>query len=326
MMDAMKWPRAGLISKMITAGGDRTAGLRRRLLAAPFLVFSLWILATVAVHDPGATGNAGSRLLFDGFSLAVLIFAFACVAVVWWITASSLQALALAGRDAARGGPASPDGPRSGEAASGDEQRFTADAAHAFKTPLTVLDLRLQRGEQGATIDWPAARADLAALNRAVSGHLALSRVGRAHAPCATGEINLARLAREAAAAFAPTIERRGRDIEVAAPSAVMILCAEAGELREMLDALIDNAVIHGAGKILIALSQELDRVVLTVSDRGTGVAAESREAVFDRFRKLDFTSAGVGLGLAIVRQIARRHGGEARFIEAATVEVRLRG
>ncbi len=60
------------------------------------------------------------------------------------------------------------------------------------------------------------------------------------------------------------------------------------------------------------------------MADQGAGVPEAEREAMFERFRQRDASRGGAGLGLAIVRQAARNHGGEAHFVGASTVEVRL--
>jgi two-component system sensor histidine kinase QseC len=187
-----------------------------------------------------------------------------------------------------------------------------------------VLDLRLQRAEQGGHSDWAAVRADLAELSRVVSGLLTLSRADRSGAFRGETEINLTRLAREAAAAFSPRLEAEGRRIEVEAPDDPLRLNGEAGELKEMLYALIDNALTHGAGRVLISLAADGPVIVLTVGDEGAGVV--DGETMFERFHKGDGASPGAGLGLAIVRQTARGHGGEARFVAPAVVEVQLAG
>jgi len=207
-----------------------------------------------------------------------------------------------------------------------NEKRFTAEAAHALRTPLAVLDLRLQRAEQGGVADWPAVRADVAELTRVVSGLLALSRADRARAFRASSPVNLTRVVREAAAALAPSLERDHRAIAVEAPDETLSLGGDAGELREMVFALIENALTHGRGDVVATLRREAGETVLTVLDEGDGIAPEVRETVFERFHKLEATSPGAGLGLAIVRQTARNHGGEARFVGGAAVEVRLRG
>ncbi len=277
-----------------------------------------------------------------------LIFTLAAViglVAAWLIAAWSLRPLRRAAREAAAVGPDNPVRLTIGKLpaeirplatavnraldrvseAYGNEKRFTAEAAHALRTPLTVLDLRLQRAQAKGEIDWQAVRADIAELTRVISGLLALARADRSSAFRGTGEVNLTRLVREAAASVAPALERDCRPIELAAPPDALIVHGDQGELFEMVVALLDNALIHGRGRILVELSRGDDQTaVLRVSDQGDGVAGEEREAVFERFHKLDAATGGAGLGLAIVRQTARGHGGEARFLDGASVEVVL--
>ncbi len=281
------------------------------------------------------------------FAPGVLFVLFAGVGLVavWMVAAWSLRPLDVAAREAARIGPERPNArltldrlpeeirpmalavnaalDRVAEAYA-DEKRFTAEAAHALRTPLAVLDLRLQRAEQGGRIDWPAVRADLTELSRVTAGLLALSRADRARHLRAVAEVNLTRLAREAAAAFSPRLEGADRSIEVQAPDQAVMVKGDAGELREMVFALIDNALAHGAGAVVLGLNRERFEVLLRISDDGAGVPPDQREAVFERFHKADAASPGAGLGLAIVRQIARNYGGDACFTGTATVEVRL--
>jgi two-component system, OmpR family, sensor histidine kinase TctE len=296
--------------------------------------------------NPGRTDLDLWGQLSD-FAPAALFVAVALVGLVvaWLVAAWSLRPLDRAAREAAAIGPerlgarltttglpaevrplaeAVNLGLDRVAAAYAGEKRFTAEAAHALRTPLAVLDLRLQRAEQGGQVDWPAVRAHLAELGRLVAGLLTLARADRAELFRAPAEVNLSRLAREAAAAFAPRLEAAGRTIEVAAPEAPVVVDGDAGELREMLYALIDNALVHGAGPVLVSLRGEGARAAVVVSDAGPGVPPAAREAVFERFHKQDAVSPGAGLGLAIVRQIARGHGGEARFVAAAAVEARL--
>ncbi len=206
----------------------------------------------------------------------------------------------------------------------GAEKRFTAEAAHALRTPLTVLDLRLQRAQSEGQVDWPAVRADVSELTRLISGLLTLARADRSRLFRETSEVNLTRLVREAAASVTPALERAGRRIEVVAPDPAVTLRGDRGELFELVVALFDNALLHGRGRIIAELTRVDTQAVLRVRDEGDGVAAEARESVFERFHKLDAASSGAGLGLAIVRQAARGHGGEARFLDGAVVEVIL--
>ena len=203
------------------------------------------------------------------------------------------------------------------------ERRFTADAAHALRTPLSVLDLRLQRAQAGGHVDWPVVRADLAELARVVTALLALSRADRVSGPEPHAALNLARMVREVAAAISPALEAEGRGLGVSAP-ATLSLKGDAGELRDLLYALLDNARVHGRGEVSVMLHQVEARAVLIVRDQGDGVPEAERERMFERFRQRDASRGGAGLGLAIVRQAARNHGGEAHFSGPAEIEVRL--
>ena len=82
-----------------------------------------------------------------------------------------------------------------------------------------------------------------------------------------------------------------------------------------MIRNLLENAKRHGAPPIQVRLSCTGGRAELAVCDHGPGVPEAERERVFDAFYRHTGTKeiAGAGLGLALVRQIARRHGGEAR-------------
>jgi signal transduction histidine kinase len=97
--------------------------------------------------------------------------------------------------------------------------------------------------------------------------------------------------------------------------------------LRRMVRNLIENAQQHGSPPIEVTVRRDGDRAALTVSDGGEGIAASERERVFAPFyRPRGTLSSGSGLGLALVRQIARQHGGDAQASAAlaSTIEVRL--
>jgi signal transduction histidine kinase len=135
--------------------------------------------------------------------------------------------------------------------------------------------------------------------------------------------VNLARLLRETVADLQPAFDANGRSVVVDAPERLEVH-AEARGLRDVIEALIDNALCHGAGVVTVRLESRRDWRILTVEDEGPGVDADLWERVFERFQKLDPNSHGAGLGLAIVRQTARSLGGDARLIGAAAVEVVL--
>ena len=299
--------------------------------------------------------RALGRVFLDEALDWLLVFvplAMASFALVWLIGWWSLRPLARASRQAAAIGPANPAGrlytdvlpreirplvkavngalERLDQAYAAQRQlverldhayaaqrRLTADAAHELRTPLAVLSLRLQRAKLDAA-DWPAMERDLAQMSRLVGQLLELARVedpARLKDSAGLGPVNLARLAREAAAMVLPLAEERKRALEVEA-AAVVSLPGRPDELRDAMRNLMENALVHGGGAVRVSVREEpgdgTDRwAVVEVADQGPGIAEELRDAVFDRFRKAVPTSPGAGLGLAIVRQVVSAHGGE---------------
>ena len=83
--------------------------------------------------------------------------------------------------------------------------------------------------------------------------------------------------------------------------------------LRRMIRNLIENAKLHGQPPIEVTVAKQDDRAVLNVLDHGPVIAEEARERLFSPFYRIPGSCAtkGSGLGLALVRQIARRHGGD---------------
>lgn len=206
------------------------------------------------------------------------------------------------------------------------ERRITANAAHELRTPLTVLSLRLQRARLGKpTIDWEGIEADIARMSRLVSQLLDLARKEAVQSP-AVDQVNLARLVREAAAAVVPLAESKVRAIQVVADEPLASRGA-ADDLRDMFRNLIENALIHGLGTVTVeAKSFDGGTALITVADEGSALPKEANESLFERFRKGSSTGGGAGLGLSIVRHVARLHGGDVRFLPVnhTVVEIRL--
>lgn len=87
--------------------------------------------------------------------------------------------------------------------------------------------------------------------------------------------------------------------------------------LRRLTRNLIENAERHGTPPVEVEVGREGQQATLTVSDRGQGVAETDRERVFAPFFRIagDQPTPGTGLGLTLVRQIARQHGGEVQWV-----------
>ena len=126
---------------------------------------------------------------------------------------------------------------------------------------------------------------------------------------------------------------RRTSNIEVdASQVSAGRVHGNAGALERMVRNLTENAVRYARGRIALGLSQADGRVMLSVGDDGPGIDAQDRERVLERFVRLDESrgrrTGGAGLGLAIVREVAVSHGGDATLGESPLgglrVEVRL--
>ena len=121
-----------------------------------------------------------------------------------------------------------------------------------------------------------------------------------------------------------PMAEEKGREITVDARDELMVF-GSSDNLRDMLRNLLENALFHGAGSIGVTLrigtsSDGGDNsVVMEVMDEGLGVPPAKRELVFERFRKAGQSSPGAGLGLAIVREVVRMHGGTVSFVPVSS-------
>ena len=277
--------------------------------------------------------------------LTVIVpFALLGLALIWLISWWSLRPIARASHEAARVGPGRPDMRISAgglpreiqplvEAVNGaldrlsrayaTERRLTADAAHELRTPLAVLNLRLQRARLTGNTDWAAVERELAQMGRLVDQLLDLARkesLARERPAEDHPVVNLSRIVREAAATVLPLMETAGRELEVDVPDSVPVR-GNSDDLRDMVRNLLENAILHGRGKVTARIESagagaatDSNRITIEVADEGPGVPAGQEEAVFQRFHRLNAETPGSGLGLAIVRHVARSHGGDAHF------------
>jgi two-component system, OmpR family, sensor kinase len=216
------------------------------------------------------------------------------------------------------------------------QRDFVGNAAHQLRTPLTGLRLRLESA--GLKTDDPALRRDLEAgereadrLARTVTDLLTLAREGQPPAPARP--LPLARAARAALERWESVAAERDRDLRLRDDSAGAAVVASDEDVAVVLDNLVENALEHSpeGGRVTIALSADAAWGRIAVLDSGRGLAPGEEERVFDRFfrgRSKAERPRGSGLGLTIVRALARRWGGEATIANrpegGARAEVRL--
>lgn len=206
----------------------------------------------------------------------------------------------------------------------GSLRRFTADASHELKTPLTVL-----RGGIERSVTHPQTPPDVLAIldetltevNRMtemVDSLLMLARADEGRAPLHEDLFDLRELLAEAAETASLLGEQAGVDVDVAEPSAPIVLAADQARIRQLLMNLLTNAIKYtpAGGKVAIGCRVEGQMVQLDVMDTGIGIAPGDLPHIFDRFWRADAARSrtgsrpGVGLGLAICQWIAEAHGG----------------
>src|SRR3989442_1910707 len=188
----------------------------------------------------------------------------------------------------------------------GAHKMLLANASHELRTPLARIRMAVELMKQNAD---PKRKAelerDVAELDALIDEILLVSRLDAVKELDTDEEVDLLALAAEECARYDDT-QLDGEPLTVRGDPRL---------LRRMIRNLLENAKRHGAPPIQVRLSCTGGRAELAVCDHGPGVPEAERERVFDAFYRHTGTKeiAGAGLGLALVRQIARRHGGEAR-------------
>ncbi|GAA3719480.1 hypothetical protein GCM10022224_101700 [Nonomuraea antimicrobica] len=186
-------------------------------------------------------------------------------------------------------------------------KRFVADAAHELRSPIATLRARLELAAPSELTK--EALADVERLQSLAADLLMLAKLD-AGEPLRAAELDLGQVAAEASLRARRRPEVRVElDIE---PDVVMK--GSNAHLDRLITNLADNAVRHAASSVRVRVAAEAGVALLEVRDDGPGIPLDQREAVFDRFTRLDEARArdagGAGLGLPIARDIAHLHEG----------------
>ncbi|WP_405555347.1 HAMP domain-containing histidine kinase [Streptomyces canus] len=194
------------------------------------------------------------------------------------------------------------------------QRRFVADASHELRSPIASLRTQLEvAAAHPELLDLDGAVEDTVRLQHLAADLLLLARLDAGERG-AGARVELAALARDRAAGRAGVTVRA---------DAVEVMGSR-GQLERVLDNLLDNAGRHARSAVVVTVRRDGDRnAVVEVGDDGDGVPAGDRERIFERFVRLDEARArddgGAGLGLAIARDVAARHGGTLTVRDAPT-------
>ncbi len=287
-------------------------------VAAPLAAFSgladrMWLGLLLALGVAIALGVAGAALLAQVF-LAPLKRLTAAARHLE--TNSTTARLDVPGLDPDLKGLAEAfNGALERLAAATEQQRhFIARASHALRTPLAALlsqaevALRKERTAQ----DYKVMLDDLATSARdstkLVDGLLALSRADATTTPAERTSVDVNDLLFETKRLFDARARAKSIDLAVSAPEGATVVASRT-RLRELLDALLDNALTYTPEGGVVRV--EVRDSTLEVRDSGPGIPAAEREQVFERFFRGSSAKGtpGSGLGLSVVRAIAEAEG-----------------
>ena len=195
---------------------------------------------------------------------------------------------------------------------------FVADVSHEIRTPLTgilgAVDLLDDASPDAMRTSLaPLIKKESTRLSALVQQILDLARLEREGEVLNRSKTDLVDLAREVVGKYG--VELR---LGEGADGAKSVMC-DAQLVMQALSNLVENAIRHsGSKEIAVICDADAKRVSLAVEDHGVGVPQDEAPRIFERFHRVDPARAaetgGAGLGLAIVRRIARMHGGDATY------------
>jgi signal transduction histidine kinase len=195
------------------------------------------------------------------------------------------------------------------------DARFAADVSHELRSPVTAMMTTVEVLEQDDPV--PGRRSESVALlrrevhrlNHALEQLLALGRLEagvdeQERQPLELGEL------------LSNTVAQTHRPLSLLVPPGAPVpVEGDKGALRRTVVNLLDNADTHGGGVTRVALAQNGSWAVVTVDDAGPGVPEGERQRIFERFARSGSRAArpGTGLGLSLVTETVRAHGGDVR-------------
>lgn len=196
-------------------------------------------------------------------------------------------------------------------------RRFTADASHQMRTPLSILraHIAVLRSAGTDSEQGKASLVDIEAatdrLQRLLVQLLALARADSMHPAngIAMEPVDIVALTRRVAVEQAPQALKDDVELIFECDADALVARTSEGLATELIANLVDNAVHYNepGGDVLIEVRRAADAVLVSIEDDGPGIAAADRKTVFTRFRRLDRDQSrvGSGLGLAIVKSLS---------------------
>ena len=201
---------------------------------------------------------------------------------------------------------------------------FVANASHELRTPLsTLIGYTETLRDEGAEIDGETRERFLGVIDdeahrmqSVVEDLISLSRIEAERFSTPTGAVELPPLIEQVVSNSRRSADKRKSQLVVSIADGLPPIAADSGQVLQLLDNLVTNALRYGTPGTPVAISAEPEgaMVHLVVADEGEGIAPENIKRVTERFYRVDTSRSralgGTGLGLSIVKHIVERHRG----------------
>lgn len=202
------------------------------------------------------------------------------------------------------------------------KQRLVADVSHELRSPLTRMRLALELlNEKDLADEGLVKRAigDIQELDQIIDDVLEISRLQLHDMPLKKEDVNLVLVLFEVVEQFQDLLEQQGLSLDVEMPDDNVMLRVDPRLMKRLWVNLFSNLskYVPGPGQVDLSLVQQEESIRMRLRDRGPGISPEALPHIFTPFYREDRSrsrrTGGVGLGLAIVGEIAHAHGGEIR-------------
>ncbi len=200
---------------------------------------------------------------------------------------------------------------------------FVSNVSHELKTPISLIRIAVETLEMQRVTSPEETkkflrriRREAIRLNQLVDNILDFARLEAGQRPFRFGAVDVAELVRETVDSFRIRIEDQGFAFAMELPPGLPAVRGDANAIAQCLLNLLDNAVKYSRTRreIRIVVATRPDGVAISVSDRGIGIDPRDQKRIFEKFVRLDsglvHDVRGAGLGLSLVSQIVKAHGG----------------
>jgi signal transduction histidine kinase len=199
-------------------------------------------------------------------------------------------------------------------------KRFLVDAAHELRTPIAILQTRLESLPPSPEI--ARVLEDVARLSTLAEQLLDLQRIGQVTNQFKN--VDIVSISKKVVADLAPLAISAGYELSFEAEIEHADIRGDDGSLERALTNLIQNAIQYGGRKGVISVRVE-EPATISVTDQGPGVPLKHRQRIFEPFYRLHGFDRGAGLGLNLVQEIVRLHDGQIVMIEGPEGGARVR-